>query len=312
MSPRRWLFRSSVLLTLVWTTLGTPPIVFTNTEEDCQACCDAAADAAFDGNFCRVQGCVKTVDVNGVEVAGQAEFGFECDDINVDFLNVQRRGCELGRDFRLLGSSDVLGNGVQFCNQGAVEATVAPVPAPTFGPIPAASCVSCCNTLDADFDQNRGVAPFANDFQRNRCEDACNADINCNNFRSDQEHRRRLGCAMGQDILEVGTSFLRDIEFICDAAGNVIIVVDDNGNNDDELIIIIASSVGGGVLLLAVFSVIMVRRRRRKRREKDIMRPVVTSDANWMDTLYGVRSGVYSMFSRGSRGRTGQTRDDLY
>ena len=298
--------------------VGSAPIVFTNTQEDCEACCIDASDVLFDETFCRVQGCNKTVDVNGVDVPGQNEFGFNCDAINIDFTNVQRRGCELGRDFRLLGGSDALNGAVLFCVNGAIEATSAPVvsPPPTPGPIPAASCVSCCNTLDADFDQTRSNEPFANDFQRNRCEDACNNNANCNNFRDDEEHRRRLGCALGIDFLEAGSSVLRDLELICDADGNLIIVEEDNGNNNnnDEDIIIIAASTVGGALVLAVLTLLIVRRRNRLRREKNVMRPVITSDYNWMDNLYGVRSGVYSLFSRNSRGTDarGRFRDDMY
>ena len=303
---------------IVGRTLGSAPIVFTNTQEDCESCCTAASDVLFDETFCRVQGCDKTVDVNGVDVPGQNEFGFNCDAINIDFTNVQRRGCELGRDFRLLGGSDALNGGVLFCVNGAIEATSAPVvsPPPTPGPIPAASCVSCCNTLNDNFDSFRSVEPFANDFQVNRCEDACNNNANCINFRNDEEHRRRLGCALGIDFLEAGSSVLRELDLICDAGGNLKIVEESNGNpnnNNDEVVVIALSSVGG-TLAVAALVLLTVRRRRRLEREKNVMRPVITSDYNWMENLYGIRSGVYSVFSRNSRepkARRGY-RDDMY
>lgn len=269
---------------------GTPPIVFTNTQADCESCCHIVASALVTEEFCVVQGCNKSVDVNGEFIPGQQNFSFDCNDISAVPLFPDRKGCEVGRDFRLLGSSNVnVGFTTQFCNAGAIGASRDPPGTPAGGSIPASACLQCCDTMNDQLDLEVNSFPFANDFFRDSCRDGCNSASACDDFRDADQHKSRLGCALGIDMLQTGATVLREDEIFCDAQGNLKIGKDvgggDDDGGDDGDVLGIALGATGGVLAAAVLAGIVYRRYNTK--EGGILASRVKSDNGWIENVYG-------------------------
>ena len=301
--------------------LSTSPTVFTNSLEHCQSCCSetAADNPLASEEFCRQQGCDLTLDVNGNKVPNQENFGFDCNQISGDFNNPDRKGCELGRDFRFLGSSGVnpSAEAADFCNAGVIGISRDPPVDDLGSPIPVEACIQCCAGLNDLLDFNRDVPPFANDFLLDNCRSSCNATVLCDNFREANDHRARLGCALGFDLARTGQTVLRNNTATCDADGNLVLNdkgegggggggggVSANGQgNDDSLAIGLGTAVG--VLALAVL--VLLARENWRARNTDVLEPrfhSVDSDATWFDNIYGM-SGVYSLFSRESASTSG-------
>ena len=214
------------LISSLFAASSTSPIVNFNSESACQACCTQNTSPSFDLNACRTQGCMQNVDSGGSVVPGKIHFEFKCNVLGVT-SNAVRKGCELGRDYRLMSSSDILGTGTTFCLDGDLVPTAAPVTL-TPSPIPSVACESCCTSLNDNHDSGSPAVSGADDFQSASCKDGCNigSSPNCNSFRSIADHRNRLGCALGMDLKRTGQSFLRELILQCDSAGILAVSTD--------------------------------------------------------------------------------------
>ena len=196
-------------------TLVTPTSI-----SDCQKCCSLADDGSFAVDRCRREGCNESESSTGSSQIAHT-FLRACD---------RSKACEIGRDFRLLGSSALASTSPQRCASGVLE----PVTLTSSGDaaISQSVCNQCCTELNRDYDFQSDVPPgFANDFTRARCADGCRRDDRCRDgaFYSQNRHRDRLGCALGLDLRGTGQANLRDLKVQCVADGGGILVASRDG-----------------------------------------------------------------------------------
>lgn len=306
---------------------GAAPLVSFKSESECQACCIQNPSPLFNVSFCQLQGCVQSVDAAGNQVPGKVHFEYKCNVIG-PVTNPARQGCELGRDYRLIGSSDVLRAGLRFCEGGALSPTSAPVSF-TPSPVPSVSCESCCTALNDQIDSGSPTINGADDFQSASCKNGCNILSNpaCNGFETLADHRSRLGCAIGIDLKQAGQSTLRTNIVECDINGNLALSTAEPTSAPTELVTtgtpttqqptanptnFTAASqpgpspstfdselwfyIGGslGILAAAVTGARLVHQRNIRRESE---RPETLHSDSWMYKLYDLRTVITSRFS---------------
>lgn len=188
---------------------------------DCQACCRLAEDGSFAVGRCMTEGCNQSESEQSGSSPIARTFLRACD---------RSKACEIGRDFRLLGSSKLVFATPQRCVNGQLSDVE--LQQSTAVAVPENRCVQCCAALNLDYDFTSDEPPgFANDFTRARCADGCRRASRCANgaFYDQNRHRDRLGCALGLDFLQVGGTQLRDLQIQCDANSGKVSVQSRSG-----------------------------------------------------------------------------------
>lgn len=247
--------------------------------EACVLCCESAGSFSVDQRFnvdtCRVEGC------DGVQ-SGNNFQDQECDVLfDEGIRNEQRRGCEFGRDFRSLGST-CLGKGdvsLLSCNSdGTVEAIEVSDPPVQILETPAGEivfCSQCCIDASRRFD---GL----DEFREESCQLGCETGLFC--F-EENDHRDRLGCAIGVDVLALNEFMLREEELVCvdgvvfnrqqieaEEEEGEVDVADEEGNpnqaKDDNILPAILGFLGGFCPLLVLVGIILSRRKHGRRVKK--------------------------------------------
>ena len=182
-------------------------------ESECQTCCGSLSGMSELPNV--------TFDVGKCQQEG-------CDSEGTSDCAADDTGCEIGRDFLLLGSVRVSNEVRADCVGGVVQANSNRVRTTEVQQRSVNDCKACCGDIDARFDNGQGAAGDV--FDLSSCESGCESSQACVsvldtssvvNTLSESNPRSRLGCAMGREMRNGGATILRDLAFQCNTDGSV-------------------------------------------------------------------------------------------